>query len=122
MVEALSRNLEDERVSGNLHGINLIIGVKGMNHSQFANDTILLGRASIVIVEQFKYVLDHFINASGGKVNNGKSQIYGWNISPKLLHAMSIILKFPYLESWATLNTLECQSLLVIPLLKFGKA
>jgi hypothetical protein len=75
-----------------------------MNHLQFMNDTLLLGGASTVIVERFKCVLDHFINTSGGKVNNGKSQLYGLSTIPRLLHAISIILKFPCLESWATLK------------------
>jgi hypothetical protein len=63
MVEVLSRNLEVERVSNNLHGINLAIGVKGMNYPKFTYDTHLLGGTSIVILEQLKCVLDHFINA-----------------------------------------------------------
>jgi len=80
--------LEAERVSGNLHGINLARGVKGMNHLQFVDDALLLRRTSIIIAEGFKCLHDHFINVPRGKVNNGKSQIYGWNTSPQLLHAI----------------------------------
>jgi hypothetical protein len=89
MVEA------SERVVGSLAEIKLIIGVKSMNHYQFADDALLLGGASTIITKHFKCILDHFLNASRCKVNNGESQIYGWNIKSQLLHAISKILSFP---------------------------
>jgi hypothetical protein len=77
MVEALNKELEHERVSGKLQGISFARGVKGINHSQFVDETLLLGGASSIIVEWFKSILDQFLNASEKKVNNGKSP-YLW--------------------------------------------
>jgi hypothetical protein len=89
MVEALSRKLEHERVIGNLSGINIVRGVKIINHSQFTDDTILIGGACIIIASRFKLVLDFFISASRGKVNKQKSQFFGWNASTQLLQCIS---------------------------------
>jgi hypothetical protein len=91
--------LERERVLGNLHGISIVRGVKETNHSQFVDDTLLLGGASFIIVARFKIVLDQFLNAYGGKVNNEKIHIYGWNISGLLLQNISRILDFPCLPN-----------------------
>jgi hypothetical protein len=54
----------------NLPGIKIIRGVKSINH---------LGASSIMAM-RFKRILDPFNEASRGKINNNKSQIYGWNI------------------------------------------
>jgi hypothetical protein len=40
-----------------------------MNHSQFANDTLLLGGTSVIIAIRFKKNLDTFLDASRGDVN-----------------------------------------------------
>jgi len=45
MVESLNHNLEWERINGTILGIKISQGVKRMNHSQFADDTILLSGA-----------------------------------------------------------------------------
>jgi hypothetical protein len=43
MVEALSRKLEFEREFGWIQGISFMRGVKGINHSQFVDDTLFMG-------------------------------------------------------------------------------
>jgi hypothetical protein len=101
MAEALSRKLESEKDVGSLLGIKLVKEVKSKNYSQFVDDTLLLGGASTIIAKRFKCVPEHFLNALGGKENNGKSQIYGWNIKLQL-HAISRILSFPCKESRAS--------------------
>jgi hypothetical protein len=65
MAEHLSRRLEHERKIGNIPGLIIVRGVKKINHSQFVDDTLLLGGASIVITVCFKEVLDQFTEASG---------------------------------------------------------
>jgi hypothetical protein len=81
VVEYLSRNLEKERDLGNLPGMQITRGVRNMNHSQFIDDTLLLGGDSIIIATRFKRILDSFLDASGGAVNNKKCQIYGCHTS-----------------------------------------
>jgi hypothetical protein len=81
MAESLSRKLEQERLEGSIQGINITRGVREINHSQFVDDTLLRGATSTIIAKRFKKVLDSFLNASRGKVNNAKSHIYGWNVT-----------------------------------------
>jgi len=46
MENALSRKLEKERERGMIEGIQFIKETKGLNHSQFADDTLMIGGAS----------------------------------------------------------------------------
>jgi hypothetical protein len=73
MVEAFRKKLEFERSSSQVHGISFMRGVKGINHSQFVDDTLFLGGASIIITKRFKAISDSFLNTSRIKFNNGKS-------------------------------------------------
>ena len=73
MVETLNRRLEQERISKNILGLKIMRGVKRINNSQFADDTLLLGGASHVMAQRFKTVLDQYEQASGGLINKHKS-------------------------------------------------
>jgi hypothetical protein len=53
IANSLSRKVEMERLARNLPGIELVRGVKSINHSQFTNDTLLLGGESIIIIRRF---------------------------------------------------------------------
>jgi len=48
-------------------------GTKDINHALFADDTILLGGASRIIARRFKLEMNRYCNASGSKINLGKS-------------------------------------------------
>jgi hypothetical protein len=50
MEEALNKRFHFEIRVGNILGIRMVRGTMNINHSQFADDTLLLGGASIVIV------------------------------------------------------------------------
>jgi len=82
MVEAFRRKLEHERSIGNLPGLQIARGVKNLNHSQFAYDTLFMGGASMTIASKFIVVLDYFLDASRGVVNKRKCQIMDWNTPP----------------------------------------
>jgi len=43
MAKALKRRLESDRMEGSLPGLQIARGVKQINHSQFVDDTLLLG-------------------------------------------------------------------------------
>jgi hypothetical protein len=43
MAESLNKKLELERLIHNLLGITVVRGVKSINHSQFVDDTLILG-------------------------------------------------------------------------------
>jgi hypothetical protein len=102
MVDSLSRKLEEEHRLGRLPGIQNSRGVsilnsqfKAINHSQFANDTLLLGATSPIIARIFKRILDSFLIALGGKINISKSRIHGWNIPGHQQDIISRIFGFP---------------------------
>jgi len=75
-------------------GIKIVRGVKSINHSQFANETFLLAGALVVIDNRFKYVLSSYLDASRGKINKYKSNIYGWNASLHTLQQIAWTLEF----------------------------
>lgn len=98
--DSLSRKLEDERRKGRLSRLLIARGVKEINHSQFADDTLLLGAASIIIVNRFQKVLDSFLLASGGKLNSAKCRIYGWNVPGHIKDHIARIFRFPIITTW----------------------
>jgi hypothetical protein len=73
-----------------------------MNHSQFTDDTLLLGGASIIIATRFKRILDSFLDASRGAVNNIKCQIYGWHTPTRVMQAIAQVFQFSLAENWAS--------------------
>lgn len=99
--------LELERTVGNLEGILIVRGVKYINHKQFVDDTRLIGGTSTVITDRFKRILNLCLNASEGKINNGKSHIHGRNCSHLLLRSISKILEFPNVLDWSSFKYLE---------------
>jgi hypothetical protein len=43
MVETLSRKAKKEHVIGNIPELQIVQGIKNINHSQFADNTLFLG-------------------------------------------------------------------------------
>jgi hypothetical protein len=68
MVESLRRNLEEDRRMGHLPSLMIARGIKEINHSQFVDDTLLLGVASSIIARRFKKTLDHFLSPQEEKL------------------------------------------------------
>jgi hypothetical protein len=60
----------DAPASQLLSRINIIRGAKSINHAQIVDDTLLIGGASSTIASQFKHILDSFLDASRGLLNN----------------------------------------------------
>jgi len=100
MAESFSSTLEHNRRVGLISGIKFGNGVKNINHSQFADDTLLIGRASTTIARRFKILLDQFMACSGGEVNFQKSCIYGWNISNQTAHSIANIFGVAFKATW----------------------
>jgi len=106
MADSLSHSLERKRAEGSLTGIYIVRGVKEVNHSQFADDTLLMGGASTRITSRFKGVMEKLLDASGGKINKRKSRIYGWNVGSHQLHNIAWILEFPFEQGWTSFTYL----------------
>eukprot|EP00253_Pinus_taeda_P026540 PITA_26540 len=101
MAESLSKALDSNRRTGMITGIQIEQGAKNINHSQFADDTLLMGGASITIARRFKKILDQFMEYSGGKVNQVKSCIYGWSVSNLTIHSIASELGVSYKLNWS---------------------
>jgi hypothetical protein len=106
MVEALNRKLDKDRENKLIPGIKIAQGVKRINNSQFVDDTILLGGASTILARRFKATMDDYTTASGGKVNELKSQIYGWNVPQHEMQTIARILNFTGTTTWHSFNYL----------------
>lgn len=95
MVETLSIHLENLRKQKEIIGISIARGIKEINHSLFADDTLLIGGASSLIARRFKRILDTFLAVSGGLLNNKKCRIYNWNVSLQVMQRISLIMDIP---------------------------
>ena len=96
----MSKKLQALQNNGELRGLQISKGVKNPNHSQFADDTIRLGGASIIIVERFKEVISTFLKASDGKVNATKTKIYGWNCPAGTMATIARMLGYEATTNW----------------------
>jgi exonuclease III len=94
MAEGLSRTihaaLENNLLTGlPLHGISPPI-----SHSQFVDDTLLMGSPTAREANSLKEILQTFSDASGLECNKDKSQIFFFNTPPPIQHHISEILGF----------------------------
>lgn len=87
-------------------GLYIARGIKNISHALFADDTLLLGVASVLIASRFKEALDKFYMISGSSLNNGKCHIYCWNTTPSLLNAISRYFGFSASSNWTSFKYL----------------
>jgi hypothetical protein len=108
MEESLSQKLEVEHRMGHLPGIQIARRVKKINHSQFYDDTLLLGVASGIIARGLKKFLNIFLQprGGGGGINNNKRKIYGWNITGELQTTKYRIFGFSMVGNWSSFKYL----------------
>ena len=104
MVESFSCALDHKRRADLITSIKYEYGIKNINHSQFANDTLLIGGASTIIAQRFKALLDKYMRYSGGMINHLKSCIYGWHASAQTLHNIANIFGVPCKLNWGHFN------------------
>eukprot|EP00253_Pinus_taeda_P019059 PITA_19059 len=100
MAESFSKALDHNRRVGLITGIKYGNGAKNINHSQFADDTLLIGGVSTTIARCFKTLLDQYMDCSGGAVNYQKSCVYGWNITNQVAHSIANIFGVTYKMKW----------------------
>lgn len=100
MEDSLSWNLSDEKLNETLPHIRVILKTTPINHALFADDSILLGGASIKIERAFNRVIQSFCRVSGAKVNNRKSAVYGRVVDQQSILRISQALRFTGYVSW----------------------
>jgi hypothetical protein len=84
----------------NLPGLRIAPGVKHINHAQFADDTQLMGGASMPTTKKFKKELDAYTQISGSVISLTKSKIFGWNITPREMLYISRVLGMEGCTTW----------------------
>jgi ribonuclease HI/exonuclease III len=100
MADTLSRKLSAERTAGSLPGLKSSTEVVPLNHSLFADDSLLLGGASTRIAKVFDSVLKSYCRVTGALINERKSEIYSWNTGQQELNNIMNILGFRGHVSW----------------------
>jgi hypothetical protein len=98
MVKELRKSLEHARRENSIIEIKIDRGNKRLNHSQFVDDTLLIIVASIILTIRFKNILDRFMKASRGLINNAKSHLFTWNTNLNPTIEIVRIFGFPYDE------------------------
>jgi hypothetical protein len=92
--------MEVEKRTGKLPGLHMARGVTEINHSQFADDTLLLGTTIVRTAIRFQKILNSFLAASRGKLNILKCRIYGWHVPGHIKDQIARIFSFPIIPSW----------------------
>ena len=73
------RKLEAEKKVRTVPGIRIVKGIEPINHSLFADDSLLLGGASLMISKSFSRMLQYFCSITRALINKRKSTEYDWN-------------------------------------------
>eukprot|EP00253_Pinus_taeda_P022123 PITA_22123 len=111
----LSFQLDHNQQTQILPRLRMVHQVKDINHAQFADDTLLLGGASINSIKSFKKELDSYIEVSGSKINFIKSAAYSWNCSVKELSDIARILHMEGSCAWDSFKYLGIPIFRTIP-------
>eukprot|EP00253_Pinus_taeda_P021309 PITA_21309 len=93
-VSVLSFHLNNQMQEQEISGISIARGVQNINHVLFADDTLLLGIASIDSPRKFKETLDEYCMECGSSLNKRKCHTYCWNTPPSLINSISRCLGF----------------------------
>ena len=82
MAETLSKKLVADKEARFIPGIRIARGVDPINHALFADDSLLLGGASLNFARAFSDTLLKYCLSSGALINKAKSVVYSWNVEP----------------------------------------
>jgi hypothetical protein len=79
MVEGLSHSIQDSIVDHTLVGLPLHGIDPPVSHSQFVDDTLMMGSPMVQEAQKILSILQTFCDASGMDINKDKSQIFFFN-------------------------------------------
>eukprot|EP00253_Pinus_taeda_P033982 PITA_33982 len=100
MADSLSHKLTAERLNGNIPALKPSHGADALNHPLFADDSLLLGGASIRIAKTIDTVLRSYCRASGALINERKGKVFSWNIDQRELTSITTLLGFKGQATW----------------------
>ena len=80
---------------GGIWGLSIENNNKYVYHSQFADDTFMLGGASKIIARWFKPVFDQYLDLLGGFIDKTKSLIIRWNCPLQNINEIVMVPGFP---------------------------
>eukprot|EP00253_Pinus_taeda_P017553 PITA_17553 len=106
MADSLSRKLAAEKTARSLPGLKPSNVATPLNHALFADDSLLLGGASIRIAKAFDNVLKSYCRVTGALINESKSEIYSWNTEQQKITNISKILGFKGHAKWDSVRYL----------------
>lgn len=97
----LNKKQSDQEIMG----LNIARGVKSINHALFADDSLLLGAASLPLAKRFKEVVDAYCEDSSS-LNKGKCHIFCWNATIRTIQAISNCFGFAASSTWSSFKYL----------------
>lgn len=92
MAEALGQLINRCKEDGRWKGIKVAHGVEAVTHTQFANDTLLMGEASVREARTICNTLDKYCTVSSQAVNWHKSEFYCFNTHGDIQREISRVL------------------------------
>ncbi|XP_071693764.1 uncharacterized protein [Rutidosis leptorrhynchoides] len=90
VAEVLSKLLSRDLIKGDLQGCRIGPNLK-INHSQFADDTIIFAQPNSIKLLRIKHIMDLFSHLAGLQMNAIKTTLYGIHVSRADLIAFSTI-------------------------------
>eukprot|EP00253_Pinus_taeda_P028484 PITA_28484 len=100
MANSLSKKLTQEKQIGSIPGIRIVQGIAPVNHVLFADDSLLLGGASMRSTNSFKTILQKYCSISGALVSERKSVVYAWNTDQQTIERIANELGFKAYTMW----------------------
>eukprot|EP00253_Pinus_taeda_P018086 PITA_18086 len=100
MADSLSRKLTQEQHRGSIPGIRIVQGAPPVNHALFADDSLLLGGASLRMAKAFKSILQKYCSVTGALISERKSAVYGWNSDQQTIDRIASELGFKGYAEW----------------------
>jgi ribonuclease HI len=100
MADSLSRKLTQEQLCGTIPGIRIVQGAPPVNHALFADDSLLLGGASLRMAKAFKTILQKYCSVTGALISERKSAVYGWNTDQQTIDRIASELGFKGYAEW----------------------
>jgi hypothetical protein len=80
--------------------LRIALRVNDINHDQFADDTLLMGGASLQTTRKFKNELTAYTKISGSVISPTKRKICGWNIMPNEMMDIARVLGMEGCTKW----------------------